>query len=67
MLLIDWLHEQGLSQGAFARQIGVTRPTVSFWCCGRTRPTPASAKIIKKITRGAVTAEDLQRAWELGR
>jgi len=67
MLLSDWLAEQGLSQQAFASLIGVTRPTVSFWCCGRTRPTPASAKILKKITRGAVTAEDLQRAWELGR
>lgn len=65
MLLRDYLIEQGLTHEEFASLIGVTRPAVSYWLTGKTRPNPTSAVLIARRTNGKVTAQDLQLAWEM--
>lgn len=65
MLLRDWISQNGMTHDAFAELIGVTRPAVSYWCSGRSRPGARSARVIATITRNKVTAEDLQLAWEV--
>ena len=67
MLLSDYMVEENLTHQALADLLGVTRPTVSYWLSGKTRPAPASALLIKKITRGQVNPDDFQNAWERAR
>ena len=65
MLLRDYLHQRHLTQTEFADLVGVSRPACSYWLSGRNRPSPASTKTIESVTRGDVTAADLQRGWEI--
>lgn len=65
MLLRDYLIEHGLTHEEFASLVGVTRPAVSYWLRGQTRPNPTSAVLIARVTKGAVTAQDLQHGWEM--
>ena len=64
MFLSEWIQQNNLTQQAVADLLGVTRPTVSYWLAGKTRPTPASASIIKRITKGKVRPDDFQLSWE---
>jgi DNA-binding transcriptional regulator YdaS (Cro superfamily) len=67
MNLSDYIAEQSLTHQAFADLLGVTRPTVSYWLAGKTRPAPVSAALIIQLTRGKVTPDDFQRAWQAAR
>ena len=57
----DWTAERvaalrkarGLSQAAFAREMGVRQQTVSEWETGRYRPRGASARILSIVAEEA--------------
>jgi len=65
MFLRDWLKIQKLTIEEFAGSVGCTRSAASYWLSGKTRPSPRNTKTIDRITRGQVTADDLQRGWEM--
>tara|TARA_R110000822_G_scaffold53516_2_gene138008 strand:+ start:669 stop:875 length:207 start_codon:yes stop_codon:yes gene_type:complete len=63
MNLREWLTDQEITFTKFAELVGCTRPAVSWWAMGRSRPSPLFVDEIKKLTRGQVTAEDHQRVY----
>jgi DNA-binding transcriptional regulator YdaS (Cro superfamily) len=64
MHLNEYLAENNMTMTAFAARVGVSRPAVSYWLCGKTRPAAPVAARIRQATGGKVTADDLQAAWE---
>lgn len=64
MHLSEYLAVNSLTMTEFAARVGVTRPAVSYWLSGKTRPRAAVAARIREVTAGEVTADDLQAAWE---
>ena len=51
----------GLSQAAFAIQLGVSQSTVSFWVCGRIKEVPPDrCAAVEALTAGYVTCEQLR-------
>jgi len=64
MHLNEWLADNNMTMTAFAARVGVSRPAVSYWLRGKTRPAAAVAARIRQVTDGEVTADDLQAAWE---
>lgn len=55
-----FLAAKGLSQEAFAKQLGVSQGLVWQWLSGKTRITAERAKEIEDATEGAVTRQDLR-------
>ena len=64
MDITNWLTENGMTQTDLSRLLKVSHPAVSYWCNGLTRPSPKMAKTIAQLTKGQLTANDFQRAWE---
>ena len=52
----------GLSQDAFARSIGVAKPTLLNWEQGRRRPTGPARVLLAMIARRPAVVEELLRA-----
>lgn len=67
MLFNDWLKKEKLSYTEASAQFGVSRITIYYWAIGTNRPSPKYNHIIYEKTRGEVTANDHQRAYELAR
>jgi transcriptional regulator with XRE-family HTH domain len=61
MKLRDYLAEAGLSQGAFARRIRLTPPSVSRLVNGLQRPSIDTILAIQRETGGAVTIHDFTK------
>lgn len=60
MTLQDYFDKTGISQAAFAREIGVSLPLVNQWKAG-SRQVPASrCPDIERATNRAVTCEELR-------
>ena len=59
MKLNDYLTENGLSKGAFARRIGTTTATISRISDGLVVPRRELLERIHRETRGLVTPNDL--------
>lgn len=59
MGLAEFLAEQGISQAAFARELGVTRSAVNQWLSGRAVPSGAMALTIIRRSGGRITLEEL--------
>lgn len=59
MRLAQWLEEQGLSQEAFGRRIGVSVATVNRISRGTQNSPIDLVEAIARETSGAVTFEDL--------
>jgi predicted transcriptional regulator len=57
MKLADYLKKENLSQGKFAKIMGVPQPTVFNWVHGRIPHVDFLPKIFL-VTRGEVTAND---------
>ena len=61
--LIKYLEESGLSQAAFAEQVGVRQSVVSRWVTGRAYPDwEYSLPKIVKATAGKVDANSFLRS-----
>jgi 3,4-dihydroxy 2-butanone 4-phosphate synthase/GTP cyclohydrolase II len=58
MRLADFLKEQGIRRGKFARDIGVSPGRVTQLCDGRGWPSRDVAEKISVATGGRVTADD---------
>ena len=59
--LKQWLSDQGLSQGKFARRVRVTDGRLSQILHGES-PSMKLAARIKAATKGEITADDLMEA-----
>lgn len=55
-LLRKWLASSGISQTELAEKIGVTRAAVCKWAGAVTAPSPRHARLIDKLSQGAVPA-----------
>jgi len=62
MQLEPWLREQGLTNIAFARLLGVSHTTVGRWLTGETFPSRLLRHRIYNITGGMVTLADFDTA-----
>ncbi len=62
MKLGPCLRHRGLSQKAFAAELGVSEATVSAWVAGRTLPDMRKIPAIEAATGGAVTLADFLEA-----
>lgn len=58
MKLDEYLAKTGISQPAFAADIGCTQAAVSRYVSRRRIPRPRLMARIEKVTNGAVTAND---------
>lgn len=58
MTLSDYLKKNNITQEDFATRMDVEQQTVSDWCAG-SPPKRLNAFKIVKITKGAVTLQDL--------
>jgi DNA-binding transcriptional regulator YdaS (Cro superfamily) len=58
MQLSEFLLIRDIKQTAFAVKIGVRQPTVSRWAAGRMPQKRKHLRLIRKVTGGAVTADD---------
>lgn len=61
MRLREYLDRERLSNGEFAKLVGVSDSLVSRWLSGQKRPSLDTLEAIRNATRGAVTAEDFMR------
>lgn len=59
MTLVKYLKIRNLNYDEFAREIGVSRIAVYFWCTGKRRPNNANTVKIEAATGKLVTARDL--------
>ena len=65
MNLPAYLEKHGLSQGEFAKRIGVSQGLVWQWLSGKTRVSPSKAKDIEAKTEGEITKAELRPdIWE---
>lgn len=53
-LLVEWRTALGLSQGAAAKKLGVSQPTLSDWEAGNKRARTVQALKVAKRTEGKV-------------
>lgn len=58
MTLNEWLRKHGLRKADLARQLGVTRGTITKWCKGDSDPTTENWREIARLTKGEVTPND---------
>ena len=59
MHLRTYLSRNGLTQSAFAKELGVKRQTVDRWLRGDRVPRPEMMRQIARVTDGKVGPEDL--------
>lgn len=59
MKLIDYIKSNKSTQAEFGKRIGKAQTTVSAYITGELIPPRATALKIVKVTKGAVTLEDL--------
>ena len=59
MKLRTYLNSKKVSKSSFAKELGVTRETVSKWTLGDYAPSRRNAQKIIKLTEGKVTLSDL--------
>lgn len=62
-----WLSRENLTDVECARRLGVSREAVRLWRFGRRRPSPDLEKKILRLTKGAVTGDDLEKAYDRNR
>ena len=63
MQLRDWLEEEDISLGEFAKQIGVSNASVvSRYALGHRMPRKKILQRITDVTKGQVTANDFWHA-----
>jgi len=62
MKLRDWLKKHEMTQADFAKGIGVSKSTVTYWLNGKQGPNRNTHKRIKEFTNGAVTQEEVSEA-----
>jgi hypothetical protein len=55
----EYLKRKGITQGAFAAQVGAHPITVAKWCTGVMLPRAGQLAAIERITEGEVTASAL--------
>jgi transcriptional regulator with XRE-family HTH domain len=65
MLLKEYLEDHDMTAAELARLLNCSHVSASYWLSGRTRPSPKHTAQIYDLTGGKVTADDLQRGWEL--
>lgn len=53
--LTQYLEQEGISQAEFARQLGVSQPTVNRWALGTADPRRDAIAKIEKLTGGAIS------------
>lgn len=53
-----------MTQAGLARALGISRPAVSWWLSGRSRPTAALRARLEILTSGAVPAQEWATAME---
>jgi transcriptional regulator with XRE-family HTH domain len=58
MKLAQYLHDNHLTQSAFAKLVGAGQVQVSMWTNGKAWPTQSMAIEIFNATNGAVTPND---------
>ena len=58
MQLSKFLDYHGMSQAEFGKLIGASQPSISRYIAGSRMPRPMQLIRIRKVTRGAVTADD---------
>lgn len=58
MKLADYLHSVPTKDADFADRIGVTRQSLHRYCAGERTPRPEVMVRIRRVTNGAVTADD---------
>lgn len=59
MTLKQYLKERGIKQQAFAKKLEISDASMSRIIRGEQWPDKNLCRLIKKLTKGAVTAEDL--------
>jgi DNA-binding XRE family transcriptional regulator len=59
MTIPEYLKKHKLSQGQFARKIGVYRQSVSQWLDKRNYPNRKTAQKIERLTDAEVTIQDI--------
>jgi len=64
MLLIEWLTKNDLNFSEAARLFQCSRPAVHYYANGRMRPGAKICARIFKVTKGEVTANDHQEAYQ---
>ena len=58
MQLAEYVLESGVSQASIARALGVKAARVNQWVRGISRPKPAHALALERVTKRKVTAEE---------
>lgn len=53
-LLSDWITTSGISRADLARELKVCRSVITYWCLGRHRPSPKSAKALEFLSGGKI-------------
>ena len=61
MKLDAWLKRERISVHDFAESIGCTREAVYLWIAGKRLPRYPAMKAIARLTKGAVSPDDLER------
>jgi len=67
MTFDDWCRQNNLKNTEVGRRLGASRVAVHYWRTGIHRPNPNYTELIGELTAGAVTAIDLQRAYQAAR
>jgi transcriptional regulator with XRE-family HTH domain len=57
-----WMFDEQLTQTDFADAVGISQGFLSDMIAGRRKPSDETAAKIKKITKGAITAEHFTEA-----
>lgn len=58
MNLREYLKENGIVHGFFAKKLGTTSPKLSLWLSGNCKPRLETIVKIEEMTKGKVTAKD---------
>lgn len=58
MKLKEYLVENGIVHGFFAKKLGVASSKLSIWISGQNRPRLETILIIEQLTKGKVKPED---------
>ena len=61
MKLVQYLKEEGLKKGDFARKIPAHPATLRRWITGESTPLPIAQDRIEKLTKGKVTPKDWKK------
>lgn len=58
MKLREYLKENGIVHGFFAKKLGTTSPQLSIWLGGKVKPKLEMIALIEEITKGKVSLRD---------